>query len=237
MTEGVQVALPMVLKVRVEDRDATRDARPATLRARERAPSMLEAKCRVGIHCTDSKLLQPNTRTLEPSSRTQSIVVVRLWSPHSPRRKEEFLTHILDVKQFVEAKVGNLVLRSTTHRILRPATTHYFLKQRPRPATSTTHRMQEVTDLCCSRLFQLSNARSHRIVLLPVVSAHCFSSCPELHHDCPMNHEQSLPVPQENHLPPSRRSLGIVLTLSAAVDSTAGPRAFRIFFPMLMHVQ
>ena len=90
---------------------------------------MLEAKCRVGIHCTDSKLLQPNTRTLEPSSRTQSIVgccnpgVIaransRLWSPHGPRRKEEFLTHILDVKQFVEAKVGNLVLRSTIHRIL-----------------------------------------------------------------------------------------------------------------------
>ena len=175
----------MVLKVRVEDRDATRDARPATLRARERAPSMLEAKCRVGIHCTDSKLLQPNTRTLEPSSRTQSIVgccnpgVIaransRLWSPHGPRRKEEFLTRILDVtldrdkecietdnSNFVEAKVGNLVLRSTTHRILRPATTHYFLKQRARPATSTTPRMQAPG--CFSPRFHLTSIMALRI--------------------------------------------------------------------------
>ena len=44
-------------------------------------------------------------------------------------------------------------MRSTTHRILRPATTHYFLKQRPRPATSTTHRMQAPG--CFSSLFQL----------------------------------------------------------------------------------
>ena len=177
MTEGVQVALPKVLKVRVKDRDATRDARPATLRARERAPrSMLEAKCRVGIHCTDSRLLQPNTRTLEPSSRTQSIVgccnpgVIaransRLWSPHGPRRKDEFLTHILDVKQFIEAKVGNLVLRSTTHRILRPATTHYFLKQRARPATSTTHRMQGPG--CFSSLFHLTVVMALRIHASP----------------------------------------------------------------------